>query len=194
MLSLLLEHLYIDTGAAQTMQSLLRLFVERDWVQAVQRLIDYGVNYRFDNDLIFLLTALRGRVDIMRVLLDLGIDVNLKDGLALRQAVLRGQSAVVHLLLDHGARSADRALRWAAAFGDAELCGQLIDRGANVHTHQDRPVFEAVRGGFVTTVRVLLDRGANPTAKSGQAIKLARKNGNVEMVRLFDDWLIKNSI
>jgi ankyrin repeat protein len=121
----------------------------------------------------------------------------------LHLAAYFGHRETAEVLLDAGAdvlavsRNAERnlAINAAAAGPRAaarpDLVGLLIDRGSPVDgrgsSEGHTPLHEAAFNGDVALVRLLLDRGADRSLRSGDgqtAMEIARARGQVEVARL----------
>ena len=89
-----------------------------------------------------MLAALNGDVDLVKLLISKGAEVNKKGWAPLHYAATNGQDEVAQLLIDHSA---------------------YIDAGSPNGT---TPLMMAARGNHITTVKVLLDAGADPTIKN----------------------------
>ncbi len=129
------------------------------------------------------LTPLRGAIAFgslpaARWLLEVGVDANdvsTRDGRSpLVDAALRGRVEIASLLLEHEAdpNSLDpdgcSALWYACKKGNAELAGRLLEHKANprlADVHWGRsPLHVAALKGYADIVKLLLSRGADPTA------------------------------
>jgi ankyrin repeat protein len=90
-------------------------------------------------------------------------------------------------------------LHWAASSGKANIAGELIKRGADVHarmTNRDTPLHLAVYRGYVEVVKVLLKNGADPNKNGGEQpmgssapanmtpLHIAAGEKNLEIVKL----------
>lgn len=84
-------------------------------------------------------------------------------------------------------------LHLAAAAGQAQIAGLLLDSGAapSLETFDAdgcSPLMMAVQSGHLETVRTLLDRGADVNARAGPdgntALRIAAADGSFEMVKL----------
>lgn len=106
-------------------------------------------------------------------------------------AAFFGHPAAVRLLLDRGAdpnlpaQNATKVapIHSAVAGGSAEIVGELLARGANVHARQEggfTPLHSAAGEGREEMVRLLLSHGADRTARDGAGrtpADLAREKG-----------------
>jgi ankyrin repeat protein len=98
---------------------------------------------------------------------------------ALMMAAFKGNMPAVQALLAKGARI-DRpgwtALHYAAAGGADDIARLLIKRGANIdptsplESGKYTPLMMAAREGKESTVRVLLDAGADPRRKDSEGL------------------------
>ncbi len=154
-----------------------------------------------------------GRMDIVRLLLDHGADPNLPEeqfapmGKALYEAVYRGHYDIAKLLLERGAfpnppvESSGDAL-WVSREWrpDTRMEALLLSYGAKPEPERPReawsgehnwlritPLHQAARHGDVRTARVLLDAGADLTARDehlrSTPLAWAAKFGQMKMVK-----------
>ena len=89
-------------------------------------------------------------------------------------AAVNGQFAAMEWLLERGADIngkpwTETALSWTAYKGPEAVVAWLLERGADVNRRQDRPrgatpLHAAATAGRLTTIRILLDAGADPSA------------------------------
>ncbi len=83
-------------------------------------------------------------------------------------------------------------LHLAAFFGQSDLAGALLDRGADVNARstnsmRNTPLHAAAAGGQIELMRMLLTRGADPNASQEggwTALHSAAQSGNGEMIEL----------
>ena len=145
-----------------------------------------------------------GDVDMLKLLLDRGANVNAqrKSGRTpLVSAVVFGHGAAVRYLLSKGAKAnlGDVGLSRAVFQGNVEIVKALLEAGVEVKNsgNQVFPGFGGSEPILVLAcfsynadpqiVRMLLDRGADPTAKSQQGrtpLELARERGYEDVARL----------
>jgi ankyrin repeat protein len=145
-----------------------------------------------------------GDVDMLKLLLDSGADVNAqrKSGRPpLASAVVFGRGAAVRYLLSKGAKTnlGDVGLNRAVFQGNIEIVKALLEAGVEVKSsgNQVFPGFGGSEPILVLAcfsynsdpqmVRILLDRGADPTAKSQQGktpLELARERGYEDVARM----------
>ncbi len=140
-----------------------------------------------------LLAIYHGKADVARLLVDRGAPVSFAEAVALGDAervksMLARDPALLH------SRSADGfpAAGLAIFFKHPELARWLIEQGADVNAAAENaqrvaPVHAAAAVCDRETMRLLLERGADPNAKQQMdytALHGAASRGDVEMARL----------
>jgi uncharacterized protein len=145
-----------------------------------------------------------GDLDMIKLLLERGANVNVqrKNGsVPLTSAVVFGHGAAVRYLLSKGAKPnvGDVGLNRAVFQGNVEIVKALLEAGVEVKNSGNlvfpgeggpEPILALACFSYNADpqiVRMLLDRGADPAAKSQQGrtpLELARERGYEEVARL----------
>jgi len=137
-----------------------------------------------------------GDMDMLTLLLDRGADVNArrKSGRSpLASAVVFGHGAAVRYFLSKGAKPnlGDVGLNRAVFQGNVEIVKALLEAGAELkNSGGPEPILIFACFSYNADpqiVKMLLDRGADPSAKSQQGrtpLELARERGYEEVARL----------
>lgn len=122
------------------------------------------------------------------------LDATSADGVnALMFAALHGELPVVKALIARGAevnKTGWTPLHWAAANGHAEVVRHLLERHAYIDAespNQTTPLMMAARQLHPTTVRLLIDEGADPTVRNQSgltAAEYARLAGDPKLAEL----------
>jgi hypothetical protein len=150
--------------------------------EIVQALLDAGADpkvHSWYGSIPIVEAAARGHGEVVRLLARSPKEVNIadKEGFtALHRAAERGNTDLAEFLLKVGAELEARAmtgatpLHLAAAAGHTEMCQRLMDRLPKKPKLLDRrsrtPLFYAVEHGRLETAEMLLERGADPKARS----------------------------
>jgi ankyrin repeat protein len=110
--------------------------------------------------------------------------------LRLHTAALNGSTQLAGEALAEGAdvtlrmKQRATALHWAAAKGHEDVTKLLVEHGADVNAVDDlgwRPAFLAYKGGYVTLVKYLVQKGAETIAIiGGKEVSLPTMEGNPE--------------
>ena len=134
-----------------------------------------------------------GRADIVRLLLDRGAPVSFAEACAIGDAglALRLLDADPSLL-DQRSEDGFPPLGLAIFFRHPDLARTLIERGADVNAAAEnrqrvRPLHAAASVGDLETMRLLLERGADPNTRQEldfTPLHGAAARGDVEMARL----------
>lgn len=83
------------------------------------------------------------------------------------------------------------ALRLAAAAGSTSTVKLLLDRGADVDINGGEALRHAAQNGHAETVALLLARGADPDRGGGAARAHAERNGHQDVVERIDAHLAR---
>lgn len=173
----------VSLDDAQTVTALLKRGFDPNTIEGV----------RGDSGLI--LAMREGSMKVFPVLLNArGIDLEqqARNGdTALMIAAFKANMPAVQALLAKGAavnKSGWTALHYAAASGDSEIVKILVQKGAELDApspNKTTPMMMAARGGFIYSVKVLSDAGADASLKNDvgmTAIDFARENGSTDIV------------
>ena len=173
----------VSLDDAQTVTALLKRGFDPNTIEAT----------RGDSGLI--LAMREGSMKVFPVLLNArGIDLEqqARNGdTALMIAAFKANMPAVQALLAKGAavnKSGWSALHYAAASGDSEIVKVLVKQGAELDARSPNnttPMMMAARGGFIYSVKVLSDAGADASLKNDvgmSAIDFARENGSNDIV------------
>ncbi|KAK3236939.1 hypothetical protein CYMTET_52953 [Cymbomonas tetramitiformis] len=167
---------------AQRQETPLQLAARLNRINAVEALIQYGVDVSVQNKEMqtpLHMAARCGHAGVVGLLLTSGADVNRWDQsphTALHEAALHGHAAVVKALICGGADVDARAeqlvtpLHWAVFKGHREVAKLLIDAGASVNRANTvmflrTPLHLAAMKGRVAVAQTLLEAGADITAR-----------------------------
>jgi len=88
----------------------------------------------------------------------------------------------------HG--SYEDALCWAAVTDHPSIVASLMERGADVHVHNDMPLQLSAKYGNLEIVKLLLGHGADIHANNEAALCSAVKRGHLEIVQ----FLVANNV
>ena len=139
-------------------------------------------------------------VDMAALLIKAGADVDAANDygiVPLSLACSNGDAAAARLLLEAGANpnvaqpTGETPAMTAARTGDVDVLRTLIEHGADVNgrerQQQQTPLMWAIAAGHTAAARLLLDRAADPRARSTRgdtALLFAARDGNVESARM----------
>jgi ankyrin repeat protein len=88
----------------------------------------------------------------------------------------------------------DNALHCIAIWGNCEMAKALIDAGININQHGEMgytPLHNAISHGHIKLVKLLLESGANPFARTlgEQAYTLAKVRGKNEICNTISEYI-----
>jgi ankyrin repeat protein len=145
-------------------------------VNVLGLLLDHGADLRAEDrggSTALTLAIRSASVDVVRFLVEKGLDPKALSPLAARAGVARYDLPTIDYLMSKAPASSPELLGAAATWQPADRVARWIDRGANVNTgaspaqYARTPLMNAVASEAegADTVKLLLDRGADPNAK-----------------------------
>ena len=142
-------------------------------------------------------------IDTIEALIQEGVDFETNKNLVLYEAAGRGFLDVVKYLVDQGANihaSDDGALCWASENGHLDVVKYLVEQGSDIHTVEDYPLRWASESGYSDVVKYLVEHGADIHARNDYALRLASEKGHLDIVKYLvehgadihamEDWAI----
>lgn len=157
---------------------------------AVKDLLDGGVDVNMrgkDNNTPIMEAAYAGHVETVKLLLDRGADLSAKKNDGETVSSLAGRHQTLVELFNNV-----NAIVAAAGEGDNAEINELIARGTPVNaldTSGRTTLTEAAWNGHVETIKLLLEKGANPAIKKSDgetAVNLARSRKHAKVVELLE--------
>ena len=184
------------TGVALTPQQVEMLEVAAKGNNArIKELLDGGVDVNMrgnDRNTPIMEAGYAGHLDTVKLLLDRGADLSAKKNDGATTMGLSGRSKVVVDLLKSVVALVD-----AAGKGDNEMLKGLIDKGTPLNGLDEggnSALAAAAYAGKTDTVKLLLEKGANPTIKKADGetpLSLATAQKHAEIVELLNAAIAK---
>jgi ankyrin repeat protein len=112
-----------------------------------------------------------------------------------------GKLKTVIYLLDYGANinceynwniyglsSTDTPLKTSIQNGQLKVAWYLLERGADIHAHDDEAFIISARDGYIDLVEYMLKNGIRINFSGPKAFKQAAINGHIDIVNLLLSW------
>ena len=136
--------------------------------------------------------AVNNRVDTLRFLLN-RTKVRWRElDILLLEACQRNFLQTVRILTEYGASVSAyeyAAVVYACKNNNAELLLLLMRMGADIHTRNEMPLWEAVNGGFTEITRILLESSTDLSVNElGKLLNEAVRENHSEIVRLLSEY------
>lgn len=131
-----LEHLLKNNKYSnKEINQAFKISVERNYLEAVKILIDYGADVQYWHNVPFYTCAQEGNIEIMELLIDKGVNIHTDNDYALITAAENGQLKVVKLLLENGMdlnSNGGEVFEATLRNNQFEILDYLIDNGFNI--------------------------------------------------------------
>ncbi|KAJ3300425.1 hypothetical protein HK104_000483 [Borealophlyctis nickersoniae] len=181
-------HMLLERQSRETILSALGVAVHFNHPEAVKEILKCCTQDDVNDaggSRMLIVAATLGWVEVVRVLLDFGADSHRRSSSPLASAAAVGKIDVVRLLCERGADVfATEALVSAVSWGHINIVAFLLESGADVHGRDRQAMALAVRSGNEDLVGLLLDYGADPCVGKGKCFEIAREMGYFNIVNL----------
>ena len=161
----------------------------------VAALLALGANPNYKNhycEYLLTLAAMNCLFEAIPSLLDAGADPTSNKNGALRWSAEYGQDEIINLLLDHGSdinAMAGAALFRAAEQNNSSTVQLLLEKGIALSDGAaERAALAAIREGNITSLRLLLEAGADPHWSKGILFTTAREEGSRTIIKLLEEY------
>lgn len=129
-------------------------------LKAAKKLFNENGSLPSNRDQALVAASAEGHVEMVRFLLDRGADIHA--GMVCKLLWPESDGYILEFLAndDGWALETDQALTYAAQFGKKEVVELLLERGADVHAGSGQPLLVAAYFGKLEILRILLKHGA----------------------------------
>lgn len=169
---------------------------EKNYKEMIDLLLDYGASINFNgynhtlvNPLDVAINA--ANLDLVKFLVDRGANLDNIHPTTIDCLVGNNSEDILEFLIDNGAVNFDKDLCLInlSYSGNNYLIQKLLDMGANINSHHDAPLEVAIRENHPSTVKLLLDNGANPKNINPQSLKNATENAQIDIINILSDYM-----
>jgi ankyrin repeat protein len=156
-------------------------------------LIAKGGDPAYNNGELLMYAAMNGQLGMVKVLVEEGhVDLNVRNGQALLLAAMRGRNEVINYLIDKGmdpdgVEKIGRPLAQAAGNEYISTVELLVKRGAQVNIKEGYPLAIASILGSLKGVEKLIELKADINAGQGLALRSAIEGGSSEVAKYLLD-------
>lgn len=166
---------------------LLRTTISTSNLSMLEYLIKKGIDVQYNNNFPIYLAASLGFTDIVERLVKEGADFRANNDEPLKMALEHGHYDMVVYLINLGINvqiNDEYPLRAATKYQHKSIIDFLITKGAGL----DRALCFAIINNETTTIRHLVEYGANVQFDNNEPIMIATKQGNLDLV----GYLVEN--
>lgn len=178
-------HFAIFNRNVELITLLLNFGVDPD-TESVETTERYCVEKYFKTGTLFMIS---NNIVLVKLLLEAGADPNQKNGSALISVCTRGVPDALNIIkvledwsLDYNV-GGNIALCFASKGGHTEIVGHLLSKGINVDAYDNEALIQSCAAGFVQVANVLIENGADVSARYNSCIKAAIFHGHDDVVR-----------
>lgn len=138
------------------------MYMNSSMINYVRLLIDYGADFRTDNDFPICCAAYGCRWDTIKLLVDLGCDINANDGYVIGKIIFAKRHKMLQYAADIGGDLTNSKFVKAAVFVKSHKCLKiLMDCGADVSTISPDDMITVIKSGHSKIIELLINAGVN---------------------------------
>lgn len=162
---------------------LFRIALERGFIDIIKLLIEFNVDYTFDNN--YAIKRSVRYAEILKYFIDLGANISIDNDLPLRYAIFLDQLESIKLLVENGADMYvlnNSPIKIAIYYKDTNCIKYFIEQGMDVQI-EDNCIFRYMYNKESIN-EFLLQSGADPNSLNGDNWTDLILNGRIETIRL----------
>lgn len=155
-----------------------------DTYNLLKFLIDNNADIHCLNDKPLRLACMYRNFKNVKLLVENGANIAARDYEAIDHAIEYERKDILKYLLKNCKDTEDSyPLMIACKYGYLDIVELLIERGFDVHYHDDKGLVYASSKGYIDIVKLLVKNGANINANSDEPFMNAVRNGNYDVVK-----------
>lgn len=144
-------------------------------IDYIKLLIDYGADFRVDNDLPICCAADHSRWNTIKLLVECGSDINAGNGYVIEKIIYGRNSKMLEYAASVGGDMTNCNFVKIAIINSYKCLKILINHGANISTISSSDMENIIKNGHSKIIELLINNGLNFSLVNGY--KAAKKSG-----------------
>jgi len=160
-------------------------------MEIIKFLVMKGADVRYCNDKGLRTASMSGDVEIVKYLHENGADIHAEREESLILSSIHSRVEVFKYLTEKGADMTAQSSFAIICSNDLEIIKHIVKMGGDIHAREDELLMRMVDCGYMVIVKYLVEeQGADVGANDNNALLLAVKNQNMEML----EYLVERGV